>query len=104
MRKPRSDSKLDALPAEVKSALERKLMGPPPMSLRAARAWLLNEHEVKTTLTALSVFYARHCAPQVELRTHQARHAADVAAGRVDVAAAAFLGLQELKRSRREKR
>lgn len=52
--KPRGDSKLKTLPAEVQAALFEQCKP----GYAQAQAWLLAEHDVKTSTGALSNFYA----------------------------------------------
>lgn len=52
--KPRSDSKLKTLPAPVQAALFEQCKP----GYAQAQAWLLAEHDVKTSTGALSNFYA----------------------------------------------
>ena len=71
-RKPRSDSKLAALPQAVRDALAEKLLD--GESYADAKEWLHLDHCVETSEAALGGFYRHFCAP---LRLRRAAEAAD---------------------------
>lgn len=66
MKKPRSDSKLDALPGSRVMELRDGLLG--GWSYEAALAWLKDECGVTSSLGALSGFFKRHCTPVLKDR------------------------------------
>jgi hypothetical protein len=66
MKKPRSDSKLDAMPGNrVMELRDKLLLGD---SYEVCLAWLSMECGVDSSLAALSSFYKRHCWPVVRER------------------------------------
>lgn len=65
-KKPRSDSKLDALEERRKLALRDGLLG--GWKYEAALAWLEAECGVRSSLDALTRFWRRHCAPVLKER------------------------------------
>ena len=65
-KKPRSDSKLDQLPEPQLMALRDGLLG--AWKYEDALAWLASECAVSSSLSALSAFYRRHCAPVLQDR------------------------------------
>jgi hypothetical protein len=65
-RKPRSDSKLDSLPESRVLELRDGLLG--GWRYEEALSWLASECGVCSSLSALSAFYKRHCAPVVKQR------------------------------------
>lgn len=58
--KPRSDSTLDSLSPEVKEQLRERLIGE-NMSYADAKEWLHQDFNVRTSIGALSRFYATRC-------------------------------------------
>lgn len=66
MKKPRSDSKLDALPNSRVTELRDGLLG--GWSYEAALQWLADECGVSSSLAALSGFFKRHCTPVLKDR------------------------------------
>ena len=60
-RKARSDSKLDALPEEQRLGLRDGLLE--GWKYDDALSWLETECGVRSSLSSLSAFYQRHCAP-----------------------------------------
>lgn len=65
-KKPRSDSKLDAMPGNRVMELRDKLLGGD--SYLECITWLDMECGVTTSVASLSVFYKRHCWPVVRER------------------------------------
>jgi hypothetical protein len=66
MKKPRSDSKLDALPESRVLELRDGLLG--GWRYEDAMSWLATECGITSSLAALSAFFKRHCAPLVRER------------------------------------
>lgn len=66
MKKPRSDSKLDALPESRVLELRDGLLG--GWSYADAMSWLNTECGITSSLSALSAFFKRHCAPVLKER------------------------------------
>ena len=66
MKKPRADSKLDALPESRVLELRDGLLG--NWSYEAALSWLQTECGVSSSLASLSSFFKRHCAPVIQDR------------------------------------
>lgn len=60
-RKPRSDSKLDALSEGHQAELVRRLLS--GTKYEDALQWLAVECGVSSSMSALSSFFSRHCAP-----------------------------------------
>lgn len=71
-RKPRSDSKLDALPEPQFMELRDGLLDGSKGSYEECLSWLATECGVHSTLSALSSFYRRHCKPLVAERRQYA--------------------------------
>lgn len=95
--KPRSDSKLDALPAPRRAELRDGLLD--GWSYDAARRWLASECRVTVSPAVLTRFYRRHCAPLVRQRTALAAARAEAigaAAGEVDWDAASIEALRQM--------
>lgn len=65
-KKPRSDSKLDTLPEHQLLQLRDGLLS--GWKLEDAKSWLIAECGVSSTLSSLSAFYKRHCAPVLRER------------------------------------
>ena len=65
-KKPRSDSKLDALPQERRLELRDGLLA--GWKYAEALAWLERECGVTSSLASLSAFYSRHCKPVIKER------------------------------------
>lgn len=65
-KKPRSDSKLDAMPESRVLELRDKLLA--GVSYRDAISWLAVECGVHASLKSLTSFYRRHCAPIIRER------------------------------------
>lgn len=65
-RKPRSDSKLDSLPESRVMELRDGLLS--GWSYEDARSWLSTECVICCSLSALSSFFKRHCAPVLKER------------------------------------
>lgn len=65
-RKPRRDSKLDSMPESRVLELRDKLLA--NEGYEKILAWLAVECGVESSLSALSTFYKRHCAPVVRER------------------------------------
>lgn len=79
-KKPRSDSKLDALPAARVAELRDGLLG--GWRYEDARAWLRSECRLSCSLSALSGFFRRHCAPVIrDRRSFAALRAATITDG-----------------------
>ena len=79
MKKPRSDSKLDALPEARKIELRDGLLG--GWRLEDAKAWLAQECGVSSSVAAISGFYRRECAPVLRDRRQVAALKAEVLGG-----------------------
>lgn len=97
MKKPRSDSKLDALPKGRVADLRDGLLG--DWSYEAALAWLESECGVRSSLAALSAFFKRHCAPVIQERRQLAvlkAEAIGADAGLVDWDAASIERLRQM--------
>lgn len=62
-KKPRADSKLDHLPAGRVAELRDGLLG--GWRYDDARAWLRDACDLTVSMSALTAFYRRHCAPLV---------------------------------------
>lgn len=60
-KKPRSDSKLDALPDRYLGELRDGLLS--GWRLEDAKTWLSEQCAVSTSLASLSAFFKRHCVP-----------------------------------------
>jgi hypothetical protein len=78
-KKPRSDSKLDALPKARVAELRDGLLG--GWSYEAALAWLHGECGIKSSLAALSAFFKRHCTPVIKDRRQLASLRAEAIGG-----------------------
>lgn len=61
-KKPRADSKLDALPGGRFMELRDKLLGNQE-TYREIREWLLTECGVTVSQSSLTAFFKKHCAP-----------------------------------------
>jgi hypothetical protein len=88
-RKPRSDSKLDTLPESRVLELRDGLLG--GWRYDDALSWLATECGVSSSLSALSQFFKRHCAPVLKDRRKIAALKAEVLieeSGRTDWTAA----------------
>jgi hypothetical protein len=97
MKKPRSDSKLDALPESRVLELRDGLLG--GWSYDAAMSWLATECGVSSTLSALSSFFKRHCAPVMREKRQLAALKAEAIgdlAGKVDWDAASIEHLRQM--------
>lgn len=79
MRKPRSDSKLDALPREQREKLAEwyGLRDDPPLALKKIRDLLASEFGVATSVSSLSDFYPKIAADVLLARREQAVTTAD---------------------------
>ncbi len=75
-KKPRSDSKLDALPESRLLELRDGLLG--SWSYAYELSWLATECGVSSSPSALSSFYKRHCAPVLRERKQLAAVKAEV--------------------------
>ena len=75
MRKPRSDSKLLALPEEQQAQLAEWLLSAVPY--HKAKALVEKEFHVTTSLAALSAFWDEVCTPALLARRQQAVTTAD---------------------------
>lgn len=96
-KKPRSDSKLDALPESRVLELRDGLLG--GWRLEDAKSWLLTECGVSSSLAALSSFYKRHCAPMLRERRQLAALKAETIgnlAGSTDWDAASIEHLRQM--------
>jgi hypothetical protein len=97
MKKPRSDSKLDALPESRVLELRDGLLG--GWSYEAALSWLSTECGVDSSLSALSAFFKRHCAPVMKERRELAALKAETIseeAGKTDWDAASIERLRQM--------
>lgn len=65
-RKPRSDSKLDNLPDHHHAELVQRLLG--NQKYEDVLTWLAVECAVSSSLSSLSGFFQRHCAPVLKER------------------------------------
>lgn len=96
-RKPRSDSKLDTLPESRVLELRDGLLS--GWSYEDARSWLLTECAVSCSLSALSAFFKRHCAPVLKERRQLAALKAEAIAedaGSTDWDAASIERLRQM--------
>lgn len=75
-RKPRSDSKLDNLPAAKKLELRDGLLA--DWGYEEALSWLSSECGVTSVNSALTAFYKRHCKPVIKERRQLASMKAEV--------------------------
>lgn len=97
MKKPRSDSKLDALPESRVLELRDGLLG--GWRYEDAMSWLASECGVSSSLSALSSFFKRHCAPLLRERRQLAALKAEAIgdlAGKVDWDAASIEHLRQM--------
>jgi hypothetical protein len=97
MKKPRSDSKLDSLPESRVLELRDGLLG--GWRYEEALSWLASECGVCSSLSALSAFYKRHCAPVVKQRLQLASLKAEAIAedaGKTDWDAASIERLRQM--------
>ena len=96
MKKPRADSKLDALPESRVLELRDGLLN--GWSYEAALSWLNTECGQSSSLAALSSFFKRHCAPVLRDRRQLAALKAEAisdAAGETDWDAASIERLRQ---------
>lgn len=98
MKKPRGDSKLDSLRPESRVLeLRDGLLG--GWTYEDAKSWLLTECGVSTTLSSLSTFFRRHCAPLMRERRQLAAMRAEAIgelAGETDWDAASIESLRQM--------
>jgi len=79
MKKPRADSKLDTLPESRVLELRDGLLG--GWRYDDALSWLSTECAVSSSLSALSAFFKRHCAPVMKDRRQIAALKAETLVG-----------------------
>ena len=96
-KKPRGDSKLDALPESRVMELRDGLLG--GWTYADALSWLSTECAVSSSLSALSAFFRRHCAPVIRERRQLAVLKAEAiaeAAGSTDWDTASLENLRQM--------
>lgn len=96
-RKPRSDSKLDALPELRLLELRDGLLG--GWRYEDALSWLATECGVDSSLASLSAFFKRHCKPVLQNRRKLAALKAEVLvedAGKTDWDAAIMEDIKQM--------